>query len=307
MINASLNIAWSIAEIEASAAGFESILPNHFCFGCCKGCDLDYAKFLQEPWRSEPPRSQRSFPASRSMRRNSPGVSTRKPYTVCPRRSRKSRRSSVSSTSAQARALKRTGLSFDASKAIGQSKVSSSSSRMVFLRSETQARADSGGLSARLSRTSRKTQGERNKRQPWLAAWSKTSRDAPVAERLAAIATLLSRKIFNTPAGIVPRPPHPRRALWRFLRRNRCAALAGFDSLAAAWPGSGAVLPFPHWKGSQRRFQFRRVCSWQKDAIYRFCDDWAKSFCFDILRSRHQGTCKGLLKGHLKFPSSLTR
>jgi ATP-dependent Clp protease ATP-binding subunit ClpC len=47
MINASLNIAWSIAEIEASAAGFESILPNHFWIGCCKGCDLDYAKFLQ--------------------------------------------------------------------------------------------------------------------------------------------------------------------------------------------------------------------------------------------------------------------
>jgi hypothetical protein len=47
MFNASLNIAWSIAEIEASAAGFESILPGHFWIGCCKGCDLDYAKFLQ--------------------------------------------------------------------------------------------------------------------------------------------------------------------------------------------------------------------------------------------------------------------
>jgi hypothetical protein len=47
MINASLNIAWSIAEIEASAAGFEAILPNHFWIGCCKGCDLNYAKFLQ--------------------------------------------------------------------------------------------------------------------------------------------------------------------------------------------------------------------------------------------------------------------
>jgi len=48
MINASLNIAWSIAEIEASAAGFQSILPNHFWIGCCKGCDLDLAKFLRE-------------------------------------------------------------------------------------------------------------------------------------------------------------------------------------------------------------------------------------------------------------------
>ena len=47
MTNASLNIAWSIAEIEASEAGFESILPNHFWIGCCKGCDLDCAKFLQ--------------------------------------------------------------------------------------------------------------------------------------------------------------------------------------------------------------------------------------------------------------------
>jgi len=48
MINASLSIAWSIAEIEASAAGFQSILPNHFWIGCCKGCDLDLAKFLRE-------------------------------------------------------------------------------------------------------------------------------------------------------------------------------------------------------------------------------------------------------------------
>lgn len=48
MINASLNIAWSIAEIEASMAGFESILPAHFWIGCCKGCDLDYEKFLRK-------------------------------------------------------------------------------------------------------------------------------------------------------------------------------------------------------------------------------------------------------------------
>jgi ATP-dependent Clp protease ATP-binding subunit ClpC len=47
MINASLNIAWSIAEIEASAAGFDAILPDHFWIGCCKGCDLQIAKFLQ--------------------------------------------------------------------------------------------------------------------------------------------------------------------------------------------------------------------------------------------------------------------
>jgi hypothetical protein len=47
MPNPSLNIAWSIAEIEASAAGFEAILQNHFWIGCCKGCDLDCAKFLE--------------------------------------------------------------------------------------------------------------------------------------------------------------------------------------------------------------------------------------------------------------------
>ena len=46
MTNPSLNIAWSIAEIEASAAGFDAILPHHFWIGCCKGCDLDCAKFL---------------------------------------------------------------------------------------------------------------------------------------------------------------------------------------------------------------------------------------------------------------------
>jgi len=36
MINPSLNIAWSVAEIEASSAGFELILPNHFWIGCCR-------------------------------------------------------------------------------------------------------------------------------------------------------------------------------------------------------------------------------------------------------------------------------
>ncbi len=58
MTNPSLIIAWSIAEIEASSAGFESILPNHFWIGCCKGCDLDLGKFLQ----SAPPEVQAMEP-----------------------------------------------------------------------------------------------------------------------------------------------------------------------------------------------------------------------------------------------------
>ncbi len=48
MITPSLAIAWSLAEIEAAAAGFPSILPSHFWMGCCKGCDLDIAGFLGE-------------------------------------------------------------------------------------------------------------------------------------------------------------------------------------------------------------------------------------------------------------------
>jgi hypothetical protein len=44
----SLNIAWSIAEIEAAAAGFDSILPTHFWIACCKGCDLDFEKLLKK-------------------------------------------------------------------------------------------------------------------------------------------------------------------------------------------------------------------------------------------------------------------
>ncbi len=48
MINPSLNIAWSLAELEASAAGFDVITPNHFWIGCCKGCDLNLEKFLRE-------------------------------------------------------------------------------------------------------------------------------------------------------------------------------------------------------------------------------------------------------------------
>ncbi len=48
MTTPSLNIAWSLAEIEAAAAGFSSILPSHFWMGCCKGGDLDMAGFLGE-------------------------------------------------------------------------------------------------------------------------------------------------------------------------------------------------------------------------------------------------------------------
>jgi len=47
MNSTALSIAWSLAELEASEAGFSSILPNHFWIGCCKGCDLDFSKFLQ--------------------------------------------------------------------------------------------------------------------------------------------------------------------------------------------------------------------------------------------------------------------
>lgn len=50
MLNVSLNIAWSIAEIETSAAGFQSILPNYFWIGCCKGCDLDLVVQWGQAW-----------------------------------------------------------------------------------------------------------------------------------------------------------------------------------------------------------------------------------------------------------------
>jgi len=43
-----LNLAWSLAEMEASEAGFSSITPNHFWIGCCKGCDLDLSKLLSD-------------------------------------------------------------------------------------------------------------------------------------------------------------------------------------------------------------------------------------------------------------------
>jgi hypothetical protein len=33
MINLSLNIAWSLAEIGAAAAGFDTFLPSHFWIG----------------------------------------------------------------------------------------------------------------------------------------------------------------------------------------------------------------------------------------------------------------------------------
>ena len=63
-----------------------------------------------------------------------------------------------------------TGLSLDAWKTIGQSNVSSSASTATCARSVTQERTASGGLSARLLRTSCRTHGETSRRQPCRAA-----------------------------------------------------------------------------------------------------------------------------------------
>ena len=71
MNNPSLNIAWSIAEIEASAAGFESILTNHFWIGCCKCCDVDYVKFLQNAPAEIRDWMPMGFPSLLSMKSNS--------------------------------------------------------------------------------------------------------------------------------------------------------------------------------------------------------------------------------------------
>jgi ATP-dependent Clp protease ATP-binding subunit ClpC len=48
VIAPSIQIAWSIAEVEAAAAGFPAILPAHFWIACCKVCDLEMADFLAE-------------------------------------------------------------------------------------------------------------------------------------------------------------------------------------------------------------------------------------------------------------------
>ena len=68
MTNPSVNISWSIAEVEAAATGFDAILPNHFWIGCCKGCDLDLAKFLENAMpetRNQETRIARDFKAVR--------------------------------------------------------------------------------------------------------------------------------------------------------------------------------------------------------------------------------------------------
>ncbi len=48
MIATSLNIAWSLAEMEASKAGFSIIQPGHFWIGVCKGADLNWGDFLKD-------------------------------------------------------------------------------------------------------------------------------------------------------------------------------------------------------------------------------------------------------------------
>jgi len=48
MNSLSLNLAWSLAEMEASEGGFSLIQPTHFWIGACKGCDLDLSKFLND-------------------------------------------------------------------------------------------------------------------------------------------------------------------------------------------------------------------------------------------------------------------
>jgi len=46
-MNISLNLAWSLAEVEASAGGNAEISPVHFWMGASKGCGLDLVVFLR--------------------------------------------------------------------------------------------------------------------------------------------------------------------------------------------------------------------------------------------------------------------
>ncbi len=148
------------------------------------------------------------------------------------------------------RAVMRTGLSLATSKSRGQSKINSSFSMVICSRSAAHAREASAGLSARLSRTSRRTHGDTRSCQGCRGARSKTCRDAPAADKLAAKTTLLSRKIFNGSAGTALRPLHPQRAWRRVLRPNRRATLLGGALFSIGWRGNGATVPFHRMKGN---------------------------------------------------------
>ena len=167
----------------------------------------------------------------------------------------------MSRKSADASAVKRTGLSFVASKINGQSKVSSSSSTWTLPRRPTQAWVAAAGLDMRLSRISRSTQCETTSSQPCEAATSKIKRDAPVEERLAASATLVSRKSFKSLFESVHHPLYLRPA-WRPVPRGcKCAGWIAPDPSSSGSQGTSTIPPFARWKDSQLPLRFHGPCS----------------------------------------------
>src|SRR5690606_29855853 len=113
----------------------------------------------------------------------------------------------------------------------------------------------------RLSRTSRRTQRETSKFQPCLDDRSKTSREAPVREMLAAMATLLSTKILKCLGGIDHRPLHPRRSSMPVPPGRKSVAEALRGLCEAAWPEIGEAPPFLPRKASPRLVRLPEACS----------------------------------------------
>lgn len=109
----------------------------------------------------------------------------------------KSSRSSVSRTSAQAKAVIKTGRSLLAGNTKARSIETTSSTREMRERKPTHVAVDSKGNLERFFSTSLRTHGLAVSFQPCFAAISIMALDAPNLERQAARRTLVSRKILT--------------------------------------------------------------------------------------------------------------
>ena len=129
----------------------------------------------------------------------------------------KSSRSSVRRTSAQAKAVIKTGRSLPAGKTKARSMETKSSTREMRERKPTHVAVDSKGNLERFLSTSLRTHGLAMSFQPCFSAISIMALDAPDLERQAARRTLVSRKILRLPREIYCIPLRHQQPMCRWL------------------------------------------------------------------------------------------
>lgn len=176
----------------------------------------------------------------------------------------KSSRSSVRRTSAQARAVIKTGRSLLAGKTKARSMETTSSTREIRERKPTHVAVDSKGNLERFFSTSLRTHGLAISFHPCFAAISRMALDAPDLERQAARRTLVSRKILTLLREIFCILLRHQQPICRWLSWEcRGQEVVHLQHREGGSAGKQQVPSSPRWEEHRQLLQFPRANSCQ--------------------------------------------